>query len=137
MTTTGFGNGPYGHVAIGGGYGDWAEETRSTLSSSRKIDQQGRYVVNDEGGFEAMDDVAQTVMLRIAYAPRLPSVISPAGLAKRRNDLRAALASMTAKPAPLITIKTIEVTDSGRDAVYERIVFKNLRTNTMQTVEPR
>ncbi len=131
------GTGPYGHTPAGYAASTPTEETRSSLSSSRLINGvTKRYVVNDEGGFEAMDDIAQTVLLRISFAVREAKFITPQGMADDRTAIRNALADMTKGAEPLIKIKTIEVTDSGKATTYKRVVYQNLMTNTLQTVEP-
>jgi hypothetical protein len=134
---SGFGSGPFGFLGFGNTLAAPSEATRSSVSSSRLIDGKRKtYVVNDEQGFEAMDDVAQAVLLRIAFAAAEPKFISPEALRKMSTAIRTALNSLTIGPDPAIRIKSIEVTDSGKSSTYKRVVYDNLRTGTLQTVEP-
>lgn len=131
-----YGTGPFGFAPFGAALPTPTEETRSSLSSSRKIDfVRGRYVANDEGGFEAMDDVAQTVTLLVAFTPQVGKFVTPQAIAFRRSSLFKALSVLTRKPKAVIAIKKIEITPNGRGGVDEIIIFQNLRTNTQQTVE--
>lgn len=137
MTISGFGTGPFASTPVGSGATVPESETRSSLSSSRKINGiTKRYVTNDEGGFESMDDIQQTVLLRIAFAEKQSPFNAPADHAKMKTDIRNALADMAAKPDPLIQIKSIDVTDGGGGTVYKRVVYKNLLTGTINVVEP-
>ncbi len=134
----GFGLGPFGYVNAGSALAASAEETRSDLSSSRKIDfPTGRYVANDEGGFEAMDDIAQVVCLRVAFTTRSTKFITARNNRQREMALRTELRDLTKRPEPAIELKSVTVTPAGGGRVSETIVYRNLRTGTRQTVTAR
>ncbi len=131
----GFGIGPFGYVNAGSALEASEDETRSDLSSSRKLDfPTGRYVSNDEGGFEAMDDIAQVVCLRVAYTKRTTKFITARNNREREMALRTALRDLTKRPEPFIELKSVSVVGAGGGRVAETIVYRNLRTGTIQTV---
>lgn len=133
-----FGTGPFGGFHAGG-YGPAAtEEVRSSVSSSRAISfQTGRYLVNDEGGFEAVDDIAQTVALTVAYAYRAPDTITVQNMAKSTERIRSALRPMTIGIAPLISEVAVRFDRSSPGVMRPLISYRNMRTKTKQTVEAR
>lgn len=113
-----------------------AIKTRAPLSSSRAIDPKTmKYVVADDGlgGFEAMDDIAQCVLLAISYI-KSTGRIDPKEQNKRKQQIRDALAALTAPPEPYIRIDGITITDDGRQTEYVQLAYTNLRSNTQQTV---
>lgn len=132
----GFGTGPFGAGPFGRPLLATTDEVRSSLSSSRLIDGVSKsYVVNDEGGFAAMDDVAQRVLLLLAFGmgeePKLIDATYP-------ETMRARIAAVL---APLVRERAIEITaidigDDGRSTTHKRVAFRNLLTDTLQTVEP-
>jgi hypothetical protein len=133
----GFGLGPYGFVNAGSVLATAAEEDRSNLSSSRKFDfPTGRYVANDEGGFEPMDDVAQAVCLAVAFAKRTTRFITARDNRAREMAIRTELRRMTKRPEPLIELRAVTVTAAGGGRTVEQITYRNLRTGTVQTVTP-
>lgn len=134
---SGFSVGPFGFLGLGNTLAAPAEETRSSLSSSRRVDfVTKRYVVNDEGGFEAMDDVAQTVGLLVAFAWVPPTHVTPQARNEAKTKIRAALRSLSSGAAPLIQIRSVDVSTPGGGIMNISVTYKNLRTNTIQTVEP-
>ncbi len=135
---SGFGTGPFGYVNAGSALAAAEEEVRSELSSSRKFDfPTGRYVVNDEGGFEAMDDIAQVVCLKVAFTKRLTRFVTARSNQERVLALRTTLSSLTKRPQPSIELKSIEVVAAGGGRVTEIITYRNLLTGTLQTVSAR
>lgn len=128
------GNSPFGFSPAGQAYPAAASEDRGTLSSSRGIDVRGRYLTESDGSFTPMDDVAQTVLLNIAYEVVEPPVISPAALEQIEAQIKSALAPLAAGTEPVLRILEIQVTDDGRMTTRKLVRFLNLRTNTMQTV---
>ncbi len=132
---SGFGTGPFGYVNAGSALAAAEEENRSELSSSRKFDfPTGRYVVNDEGGFEAMDDIAQVVCLTVAFTPRKTRFVTSRDNQARALAIRTALAHLTKRPQPSIVIKSIDIVAAGGGRVSESITYRNLLTGTLQTV---
>lgn len=126
-----FGAGPFGHPLI-----TTTDEVKSSLSSSRLLNGVTKaYVVNDEGGFEAMDDVAQRVLLFLAFGMgEEPKLIDSTYPATMRARITAALAPLVRERA--IEITAIDISDDGRGATHKRVAFRNLLTDTLQTVEP-
>jgi hypothetical protein len=131
----GFGLGPYGYFPAGSALEAPAEEARSSLSSSRKVNGvTKRYVINDDGGFEAMNDIAQTVLLRICYADTESPYITPRAANETKAKVRAALKDM--ETSKLIRIEAIEVEEYNSTTTLKRIRFFDLTTQKYQTVEP-
>jgi hypothetical protein len=131
----GFGLGPYGYFPAGDGYEVPEEETRSSLSSSNKVDGVSkRYVLNDEGGYEPMNDIAQTVLLRISYADTESPLITPRAANETKAAVRNALQDLETKK--LIRIESIEVDEYNSTTTVKRIRFYDLTTQKYQTVEP-
>lgn len=135
----GFGAKPWGF----GGYGSLlappAPAVFSSLSSSRSFDGlTGRYVANDAGGFEPMDDTAQRVILTVAFAVKQGPFITPRDLSQQEADIRAALAvSLTAGAAPAIRLISVEAAQTGPTSSGVTVRYFNNLTNTEQTVSPR
>lgn len=133
----GFSTGPFGGFPWGGEVVN-AEEVRSPLSSSRSMSfQDGRYNINAEGGFDGMDDVAQTVALTVAYAYKPPPTITPQNEAKSRRAIENALAHLSRGNDPLIADVRVSFRASPAGTQRPIVTYRNLRTNTRQTVEPR
>lgn len=128
--------GPYGAIA-GTVVTPPTMTARAKLHSSRKIDPRTmRYVNADDGGFEPMDDVAQRVLLLLAFVVQPNGRIDPKQANKTKQDIRNALAPLTAQPEPAIRIDKIEVTDDGRVTSNVFVGYTNLLTNTQTTVTP-
>lgn len=134
----GFGAGPYGLSAYGFPADEPATLAPAKVSGARKIDAPSRrYVIADDGGFEAMDATAQRVLILVSLAiGKETPFITPQGNAEMEQRIRDALAPLTTTRDPDIEIDTIEVTSEG--GTSRRLVkYKNLRTGTYQYVSPR
>jgi hypothetical protein len=134
----GFGLKPFGYGPFGLPLAPPTPSAPSALSSSRKIDGiAGRYVVNDVGGFQAMDDTAQRVLLAVSFAlkPRAP-FITTRDLAAQETAIRAALAFLTSGQEPAIRLIAVAAAKTGPNATSLKVRFKNLLTGTEQTLEP-
>lgn len=108
----------------------------STLTSSRKIDfVQRRYVTDDDGGFEAMDDVAQRVLLLVCFSVTPQKFISTQALAAAAQDIRDALKPLTTGPEPEIEIAEVVAERTSAGSTRHAVSFRVLRTGTQQTVE--
>lgn len=137
MTTLGYGKKPWGF----GGYGTPLTLPQpaapSELSSSRLIeDRTGRYVTNDEGGFEPMDDTAQRVWLLVAFAARTGPFITARDMAAQEAVIRAALKPLTTGTEPAIRLLAVTVTQVGPTSTAASVRYVNRLTGTEQTVEP-
>ena len=127
-------SGPYGS---GDSVIQASPDTRAKLSSSRSIDPKTmRYVIADDGGFEAMDDVAQDVLLAVAFVKTNEGRIDPKQQEKTKQALRLALKPLSDGPEPRIKVVDIIIRDDGRETTYTGITYTNLLTNTLNTVEP-
>jgi hypothetical protein len=135
----GFGAKPYGFGGYGSPLAPPVPAAFSSLSSSRKYDGlTGRYVANDEGGFEAMDDTAQRVILTVAFAVKTGPFITPRDLAQQEATIRAALAvSLTSGPTPAIRLISVTAAQTGPTASGVIVRYFNNLTGTEQTVSPR
>lgn len=132
---SGFGADPFGGGPFGAPYPPPANEASGALASSRLIDGDSRrYVVTDEGGFDSMDDVAQRVMLLLAYGVTMPRFITPETRASVAAQIRAALSTLTSGREPTISILSLSVDDDGRDGMTPRLSYRNLLTGTKQTI---
>ena len=137
MTTLGYGQKPWGF----GGYGTPLTlpqpSSPSELSSSRKIeDRTGRYVTNDEGGFEAMDDTAQRVWLLVAFATKTGPFITARDMATQEAAIRAALKPLTTGAEPAIRLLAVTASQVGPTSTSVSVRYVNRLTGTEQTVEP-
>lgn len=131
-----FGVGPFATNGLGSALPTYPSEPRTTLSSSRKIDPEtGAYVLNDDGGFEAMDDVAQRVYLAICFGVEGPPIIDARFQATMQAAIRKALEPLTKGRKPAIKIIAVNVTDDGRETTLKEVVYRNLLTNTNTTVQ--
>lgn len=129
-----FGTGPFGYFEAGGAYALPESEERGELSSSRKINTLGQYEVDADGGVVAMDDIAQTVLLTVAYAVTHPKFITPQTIGADRTAVTTALARLSGGRSPAIRLVEVMVEGSG-GKITRRITYVNLRTNTQKTVE--
>lgn len=133
----GFGTGPFGSSPFGAQSATPPAETAVDLVSSRLITARKRVVVKTDGGYEAMDDVAQAAVLLIAFeAGDRPAIIEPRTFEQRRQALRTALAPLTRGTEPKIRILEILVTSPRAGVFEEKVVFQNLLTNTKLTATP-
>lgn len=133
----GYGRKPWGYGGYGSPLTTPTPATESSLSSSRRFDGlTGRYVANDEGGFEAMDDTAQRVILLVAFAVKTGSFLTDRDLAAQVAEVRKALTVMTNGPEPAIRLLGVTAEQSGPTASRLTVRYFNNLTGTEQTVEP-
>jgi hypothetical protein len=133
----GYGSGPFGGAPLGTTSLPPEDETFAALSSSRKIDfVTKRYVTNEDGGFDPMDDVAQRVMLIISFAVKEQKVITAQDNADTAARIRAALGVLTKGPTPTIKVIDLAVTDNGKASTLKSLTYKNMLTGTQQTLLP-
>jgi hypothetical protein len=132
-----FGSGPFGVLGVGIPTPSVDSASISEVGSSRKITAGGRYVLNDEGGFETMDDIDQRVLILVSRATgRRAKVITEVEMARMRESIRAALAKDLMKPAdPDIKLRRIDVTNTRAGYLETIVEYRNLRTNTVQTAK--
>ena len=130
-----FGSGPYGVIGMGVPAPDVASPNVSELSSSRELNAEGRYELNDEGGFKAMDDVTQRVLILVSRAtnPR-PPIISGPELERMKERIRSGLSPLLSVADPDIKLRSIDVR-SDRGRVFIDVNYRDLRTNTVQTAK--
>lgn len=128
-----FGTGPFGYFDAGGAYAVPEGEERGALSSSRKINTRGQYEVATDTGLTGMDDVAQTVLLTVAYASKRPKFITPETLEAERSNISTALQTLQKTQRGVIELKSVVVT--GEAGTMKRaITYRNLRTGETRTV---
>jgi len=116
-------------------------EAFAPLSSSRALaftpGRRGlRYVTRADGGFEAMDDIAQRVLLLTAFGVPDQKIITPQENNAFLANVRASLKILTDGPEPSIQIVELEAIDGGGGTMDKKLTFKNLKTQTKQTVHP-
>lgn len=128
---SGFGLGGFGLTPFGIPLDPFADEPTIVLRSSRDVDmRRGGYVVDSDGNFSGMDDVAQRVLLAVRTA-KIPSLQTLGFDEEARAEVRRVLdaASLTTGATPEITLfredpgDTIEIRkDPGgaRIAVFYR-----------------
>jgi hypothetical protein len=108
----------------------------STLTSSRKIDfSTGKYVTDDDGGFEAQDDIAQRVMLKICYLVPEQKFLTPQANATTEAEIRAALADMYSGPEPEIELLSVSKRRDAAGRTSTVVAFRILSTGNKTTVE--
>jgi hypothetical protein len=108
---------------------------RSDLSSSRKIDFARKdYVLNDEGGFEPMNDITQRVVLLVSFAIKPRKFVTPRDLNGQKDDVRKALSILTSGSEPSIKLIDVTADAAGAGRTKTVVAFQNLLTNTKQTV---
>jgi hypothetical protein len=126
---------PLGTSAIGAADETPAAPPRKTLVTARKIEAETmRYVANDDGGFEAMPASAQRVLLALASVVE-PKIIDIRFEATMDARIRSELAFLTKRPEPAIEIIRIEVSNDGRHGTTKKVVFRDLKSGKMATVE--
>lgn len=137
----GFGTGPYGLAPLGFPTDDPISLVPAKIGSARSLDvKTRRYIVADDGGFEAMDETAQRVVLVVAFAlANLPAFITPQGEAEIEQRIRDGLAAaqMIDTRDPDIDLEAVDVSNDGRGTQFTGVRYKNLRTGTYQYVSPR
>jgi len=133
----GYGKKPWGYGSFGSPLTLPTPASTSSLSSSRKFDgKTGRYVVNDEGGFEAVDNTAQRVILLVAFSAKSGPFLTDRDLAAQVAEVRSALSVMTIGPEPAITLLGVSCEASGPTSSRLTVRYRNNLTGTEQTVEP-
>jgi hypothetical protein len=136
---SGFGTGPYGLASLGLPADEPETLAPAKIGNARKIDgKTRRYVVAADGGFEAMDETAQRVLLLVSLAVgKEPPFLTPQGNAEMEQRIRTALAPLLDTRDPDIDLEEVDCS-TGPDNVARRYVrYRNLRTGTRQYVTPR
>ena len=106
-----------------------------TLHSSRKIDfATQEYVLNDEAGFEGMDDIAQRVILTVSYNVPRQTHISERDLRASELAVRNALEFMTGGPEPEIKLDKVSFARTSAGVTAGTVIFTNLLTGTKTSV---
>lgn len=109
---------------------------RSELSSSRKIDfPTGDYVLDDLGGFKAMDDTDQRVVLLVAFAVKPEKFITPQTINSRKDAIRKALDVLTSSRNPVIKNVDVTVKEISPGRLSTEVSFHNVKTGTKSTVQ--
>jgi hypothetical protein len=127
-------------MPLGAGFlGGWAPpaptEATTTAVSCRRIDAVAHdYVTDGAGNPEGMDGTANRVYLLLSYADTRTAIITATGVAAREKAVRAALEPLARGPEPAIANLSVKVTDAGRDRVYGEVTYRNLLTNTLETL---
>lgn len=138
--STGLGFSAYGLSVFGYPSDDPVSLEPAKVGAARKMHfPTRRYVVADDGGFEAMDEIAQRVMLTIAFAVKLPAFITPQGEAELEQAVRTELANagMLDPRDPDIDLESVDVSHDQHQIQFIGARYKNLRTGTYQYVSPR
>lgn len=111
---------------------------RSSLSTSRKLDAQTRrYVVSDDGGFDAMDDTAQRVLITFLQNSEKGAFIDDREFRAEESRLRDALQALTVGTKQAIRIVSLSVKSTQAGVGTRELVYENLITGTRQTVAAR
>mgnify|MGYP003476477364 FL=1 len=139
QVVSGLGTGAYGLSQFG--YPADEPETLAPApnASARKIDgKTKRYVLNSDGGFDAMDGTAQRVLLLTSFATAdRPEFIDERSEAQTQQRILEGLAPLLDTRDPDIALKEAAVTDDGRDTTHESVIYKNLRPSTLERKLPR
>lgn len=139
--STGLGIGPYGLSVFGQASDDPTSLEPAKIGSARKLDfKTRRYVVADDGGFEAMDETAQRVGITVALAiGKEPQFITPQDEALIEQRIRKAFddAEMTGTRDPDIDLESVDISHDTDGNSFRGVRYKNLRTGTYQYVSPR
>jgi hypothetical protein len=126
---------PLGTSPVGAEDEELADPPRKTLVTARKINADTMtYARNDYGGFDPMPASAQRVLLALASVTE-PPIIDIRFEATMDARIRQQLAFLTSGPEPAIQIQSIVVTNDGRSGTTKRVVFKDLKSGKMATVE--
>ncbi len=135
----GFGAGPFGGVPLGQTAAALPAEDPTTLTSSRAIDATTqRYVLDDEGGFEAMDDVGQRVLLLLSFElGPTPKLIDSRFDGSVRNAVVRALRPVTEGADPQAKLVGVTVVRPRGGATRVVVEYLNLTTNSKRTVAAR
>jgi hypothetical protein len=126
---------PLGTSPVGAEDEELADPPRKTLVTARKINADTMtYARNDYGGFDPMPASAQRVLLALASVTE-PPIIDIRFEATMDARIRQQLAFLTSGPEPAIQIQSIVVSNGGRSGTTKRVVFKDLKSGKMATVE--
>jgi hypothetical protein len=126
---------PLGTSPVGAADEDPSDPPRKTLVTARSINADDMtYVSNDYGGFKAMPGSAQAVLLALARVVE-PPIIDIRFEATMDARIRAELAFLTKRPEPTIEIVEIKVSNDGRSGTTKKVVFRDLKSGRMATVE--
>lgn len=131
-----FGAGPFGSVVPTFGPGGLPAEQPANLSSSRAIDwQRGDYVLDARGGYEPMDDVAQRVMMLVAFAaPKRPAIIDGPAMSREKARIREALSPLSNGRDRAIEVLAVDVTNPEPGVMRRSVTYRSLLTGTTNTV---
>ena len=131
----GFGTSPYGTGPFGFGVDSPTAETPADLSSSRSIDfVRRKYTLDDDGGYEPMDDTAQRVSLLVAFSTQREPLIDPRSMERQRQRIAEALKPMTTGTEPAIKVHAITVANERPGVTSTTVTYTNLLTGTKTTV---
>lgn len=139
--SVGLGLGAYGLAVLGQASDDPVSLAPCKVGSARNFDwKKRRYVVADDGGFEAMDETAQRVLLTVCFATaKMPQFITPQGELEIEQKIRDALdaAQLLDPRDPDIELDTVDVSHDPHATQFVLVKYKNLRTGTYQYIQPR
>ncbi len=132
-----YGTGPYGAAQFGGVIPTTNPEGTASLSSSRGYDGiTRRYIIAADGGFEPMDDIAQRVLLLIAFGVPAQKIITPQENAGTAAAIRRVLEPLTKGSRPTIRITELVVADKGGGRLFRTLSYTNTLTGTQTTIKP-
>lgn len=139
--SVGLGIGAYGLAVLGQASDDPTSLDPCKIGSARNFDfKKRRYVVADDGGFEAMDETAQRVLLTVCFAvAKMPAFITPQGEIEIEQKVRDALteAQLLDPRDPDIDLESVDVSHDPNATQFVLVKYKNLRTDTYQYIQPR
>jgi hypothetical protein len=129
-----FGTGPFGLPSITA-----LAEERGQIPASRLINAQGRpvQVADDTGAFKGMPNVIQRAYILIAYGVPRGGKIGASYATDIRNRITTALAPLTSPKDPLVSIESVDITDSG-GSTYWVVRLKDLKDDgKIYVLEPK
>ena len=131
----GLGLGNLGLDSLGVPAADPIPQGVATLSSSRAIDADGRYVMTANGDFVGMPDIKQRVVLAVSFgAGPSPATTDQRSRIQVERNVRAALADLAGGREPLIAIVAVNVTRSGPGHLTREVIFRELTNDITHTV---
>lgn len=135
----GLGQGPFGVSPLGTPAAALPAEDPTTLSSSRAIDvTTQRYVLDDAGGFDAMDDVGQRIYLLLAFGlGPTPKLIDERFSGTMRAMVLRALEPVTVGADAQASIDDVVVVRPRGGTTRVLVAYTNLVTNSKRTVAAR
>lgn len=135
---TGLGAFPLAAGPYGGAMPSPAVEATTTAVNARRIDTVRRdYTTDADGNADGMDGTAGRVYLLLSYADTRQAIITATGVQARAAAIRRALEPLTRGPAPAVTALTVNVVDAGGERINGTVTYRNLLTNTLETVQIR